>query len=48
MNFDSIIKNGLVILENGEQEVEVGIKDGKIAAIGKDCLLYTSPSPRDA
>lgn len=36
MKFDSIIKNGLVILENGEQEVEVGIKNGKIAAIGKD------------
>jgi Dihydroorotase and related cyclic amidohydrolases len=35
MKFDSIIKNGLVILEDGEQEVEVGIKDGKIAAIGK-------------
>lgn len=36
MKFDSIIKNGLVILEDGEQEVEVGIKDGKIAAIGKE------------
>lgn len=36
MKFDSIIKNGLVILEDGEQEVEVGIKDGKIAAIGQD------------
>ncbi|GGI43010.1 allantoinase AllB [Mammaliicoccus stepanovicii] len=36
MKFDSIIKNGLVILENGEQEVEVGIKDGKIASIGHD------------
>ncbi|WP_080875624.1 allantoinase AllB [Oceanobacillus timonensis] len=36
MNFDAIIKNGFVILENGEQEVEVGMKDGKIAAIGND------------
>lgn len=46
MNFDSIIKNGLVILENGEQEVEVGIKDGKIAAIGQD--LGTSAKIIDA
>lgn len=36
MKFDSIIKNGLVILEDDEKEVEVGIKDGKIAAIGED------------
>lgn len=36
MKFDLIIKNGLVILENGEQNVEVGVKDGKIAAIGHD------------
>ena len=26
MQFDLIIKSGLVILENGEQEVEIGIK----------------------
>ncbi|MFD1065045.1 allantoinase AllB [Oceanobacillus locisalsi] len=36
MNFDAIIKNGIVILENEEQAVEVGIKDGKIAAIGNN------------
>ena len=33
MKFDLIIKNGLVILENGEQNVEVGVKDGKIAQL---------------
>lgn len=36
MKFDSIIKNGLVILPEGEEHVDVGIKDGKIAEIGKD------------
>lgn len=36
MKFDSIIKNGLVILPEGEERVDVGIKDGKIAEIGKD------------
>lgn len=35
MKFDSIIKNGLVILPEGEERVDVGIKDGKIAEIGK-------------
>src|SRR5699024_9786518 len=36
MKYDLIIKNGLVILEDGEQQVEVGVKDGKIAAIGQE------------
>lgn len=36
MKFDSIIKNGLVILPEGEERVDVGIKDGKITEIGKD------------
>src|SRR5699024_8942024 len=36
MKFDLIIKNGLVILPEGEERVDVGIKDGKIAEIGKD------------
>ena len=36
MKFDSIIKKGLVILPEGEERVDVGIKDGKIAEIGKD------------
>ena len=35
MKYDLIIKNGLVILEDGEQQVEVGVKDGKIVAIGQ-------------
>ena len=33
MAFDLIIKNGLVILPGGEKNVDVGITDGKIAAI---------------
>lgn len=36
MNYDLLIKNGLVILDNGEIETDVAIKDGKIAAIGSD------------
>ena len=36
MSFDLIIKNGLVILDNGEVETDVAVKDGKIAAIGFD------------
>lgn len=36
MNYDLIIKNGLVILEDGEVKTDVGVKDGKIAAIGND------------
>ncbi|MFD2830785.1 allantoinase AllB [Corticicoccus populi] len=35
MKFDTIIKNGLVILENDSHEVDIGITDGKIAAIGQ-------------
>lgn len=34
MSYDLIIKNGLVILENGEVETDVAVKDGKIASIG--------------
>lgn len=34
MKYDLLIKNGVVILEDGAQNVEVGVKDGKIAAIG--------------
>lgn len=36
MKYDLLIKNGHVILDEGEQEVEVAVKDGKIAAIGHD------------
>ena len=36
MSYDLLIKNGLVILDNGEIETDVAIKDGKIAAIGSD------------
>lgn len=34
--FDLIIKNGLVVLDSGEVVTDVAVKDGKIAAIGKD------------
>ena len=36
MKYDLLIKNGRVILDEGEQEVEVAVKYGKIAAIGHD------------
>ncbi|MBO1198746.1 allantoinase AllB [Staphylococcus simiae] len=35
MTFDLIIKNGLVILEDGAKHVDVGVTDGKIAAIAE-------------
>lgn len=36
MEYDLIIKNGLVILPSGEVKTDIGIKDEKIAAIGND------------
>jgi len=36
MNYDLIIKNGLVILDEGEVKTDVAVKDGKISAIGTD------------
>ncbi len=36
MSYDLVIKNGLVILEDGEIQTDVAVKDGKIAAIGQD------------
>src|SRR5699024_2968494 len=36
MAFDLVIKNGLVMLPGGEKNVDIGVKDGKIAAIGTD------------
>lgn len=36
MQYDLIVKNGLVILENGEVKTDIGVKDGIIAAIGND------------
>ncbi|MGL4673255.1 MAG: amidohydrolase family protein, partial [Wohlfahrtiimonas sp.] len=36
MSYDVIIKNGLVILETGETNIDVAVKNGKIAALGYD------------
>lgn len=36
MAFDLLIKNGLVILDSGEVETDIAVKDGKIAAIGSN------------
>ena len=36
MKYDLIIKNGLVIFRRWRAKVEVGVKDGKIAAIGQE------------
>ncbi|MGM0215919.1 allantoinase AllB [Enterococcus sp. AZ109] len=36
MNHDLVIKNGLVILESGEVQTDVAVKDGIISAIGAD------------
>lgn len=34
MHYDKIIKNGIVILESGDVQTDIAIKNGKIAAIG--------------
>lgn len=39
MNLDLIIKNGNVVLESGPIVTDIGVKDGKIAAIGSN-LAY--------
>lgn len=36
MSYDLLVTNGLAILEDGEQYVDIAVKDGKIAAIGHD------------
>lgn len=36
MSYDLVIKNGLVILEDGEVKTDVAVKDGVIAAIGSE------------
>ncbi len=36
MSHETVIKNGLVILENGEVKTDVAIDNGKISAIGND------------
>lgn len=36
MSFDYVIKNGLVILEDGEKNVDVAVKEGKIVEIGEN------------
>ena len=32
----------------GDSMIDVGIFDNDLIAVNKDCLLYTSPSPRDS
>ena len=46
------IKNGAVVIDVGINRIEVNINgENKSKLVGdvdfKDCLLYTSPSPRD-
>src|SRR5271165_1670141 len=36
MSYDLILENGVLLLPWGEAEADVGIKNGKIAAIGKN------------
>lgn len=36
MKYDLLIENGLVILPSGEVETKIGVKNGKISAIGND------------
>ena len=36
MNYDLIVKNGEVILESGSAKTDIGIKNGKIIAIGEN------------
>lgn len=57
MGYDLVIKNGLVILEGGEVQTDVAVKDGLIAAIGDGLVgdkeidaqgLIVSPGMLDA
>ena len=32
--FDTILKNGIVVNQDGEGERDIGIRDGRIAALG--------------
>ena len=46
----SIVRAGLSTILNGQPDIEVigQAADGREAvALAQDCLLYTSPSPRD-
>lgn len=36
MNYDLVIKNGLVIKESGEEKTDIAIRDGKIVGFGQD------------
>jgi len=45
MNYDLRIKNGQVITEDGLQRVDLSIKDGKIAQIGKTLKSDTASRP---
>ena len=49
MAHDLIIRNGLIVdgLLNPAYLGDVAIDADTITALGKVCLLYTSPSPRD-
>lgn len=48
MNYDLRIKNGQVITEDGLQRVDLSIKDGKIAQIGKTLKSDTASREIDA
>lgn len=39
MSFDLVIKNGLVILNDGEVQTDVAVKDGKIVEIGENLTV---------
>ena len=56
-NFSLIIKNGSCFIDSKLTKTDIGLSGNKIKKIGKielnsakvyDCLLYTSPSPRDS
>ncbi|MBG9981129.1 allantoinase AllB [Facklamia lactis] len=36
MTYDLVVKNGLVILDNGEIQADIAVKDGRIEAIGQN------------
>ena len=47
---DLVLRNGTVVSVDSRKSQYQGlaIKQGKVLALGSDCLLYTSPSPRDS
>ena len=43
-NFDIIFKNGKTVTENGVEDCDIAVTDGKICEIGDGDLIYEKPT----